>query len=221
MNRNKFLLAAMLLLSTIGYAAALDKDDAIYAEVKRFWTTQLDGGESAVIEKVKDCYAMHAKPPKKSLQEAEKCIVWDIALARLSSAMSQELAKQFEKNVEEIQTPFARRESMNLRAMKLLSQYGMKANAATIKLKDIDKQVAEVVGQAYGDASKELQTDDRRSKGEDVLPSKKPWEQNWNAENQLQEWLVENFGSQGLSNVRAKDLAKKEGGMDDEGKGVK
>lgn len=211
MNLKRILLTAVLLLSTTGYAAASDRDDAIYAEVKRFWTTQLEGGESAVIEAVKACYSVQMQNPLTSLQDAERCIIWDTALAASSRSMSQELAKQFEKNPEEIQTPFARRESMNLRAMELLSEYGMKVDAATIRLKDIDKRVAEIFGQAFGDASKELLAPDTRSKDEEVLPVKRPWEQNWNAKDQYQGWLEENFGSQALSNVKAKDSAKKEG----------
>lgn len=155
MNRNKFLLAAMLLLSTTGYAANLDRDDAIYSEVKRFWTTQLDGGESAVIEKVKGCYAMHAKPPKKSLQEAEKCIIWDVALSGLSFGVSKELGEKTRKPPESFQTSFTRRENMESRAVKLLNQYGIKRNAAIGQIKYIDGKVASVFGRAYNDAMKE------------------------------------------------------------------
>lgn len=155
MNRNKFLLAAMLLLSTIGYAAALDKDDAIYAEVKRFWTTQLDGGESAVIEKVKACYAWHAKPPKKSLQDAEACIIWDVALTELSLAVSKELSEKTKKPSESLQTSFTRRGNMESRVVKLLNRYGINGNAAKGQIKDIDGKVASVFGRAYNDVTKE------------------------------------------------------------------
>ncbi|MCF8150852.1 MAG: hypothetical protein K9K30_07760 [Burkholderiaceae bacterium] len=155
MNLKTILLAAMLLLSTTGYAADLDRNDAIYAEVKRFWATQLDGGESAVIQKVKACYARHTKPPMKSLQEAEACIIWDVALTGLSFGVSNELAAKAQKPSESLQTSFTRRGNMESRVVKLLNRYGINRNGAKGQIKDIDGKVASVFGRAYDDVTKE------------------------------------------------------------------
>lgn len=155
MKRNFLLLAAMLLLSTSGYAAATDRDDAIYAEVKRFWITQLDGGESAVIEKVKACYFLQTKTQIKSLHEANKCIIWDTALAGLSKATSKNLSEMTGKPAESLQTPYAKEGNMQLRAMKLLSRYWIDGDAATKNLNEIRNRVLVDYGRAYNDAMKD------------------------------------------------------------------
>lgn len=154
MNPNKLLLSAMLLISTTGYAAALDRDGATYAEVKRFWMMQLDGGESAVIEKVKACYALQTEMPKKSIQEAEECIIWDVALAGMSFGVSTALSEKTGKPAESLQTPFTRQEYMKQRVMTLLRQYGIRGDAAASILRDIDNRVSIVFGSAHTDAAK-------------------------------------------------------------------
>lgn len=144
----------LLLLSSIAHAQQSIDDASLFSEVKNFWVAQLDGGEAAVIEKVKSCYVNLNPAPKQTLRNAEICIILDTALSSFSESVSLHLGEQFGKRSGSIQTSYANKASMTKRATTLLGQYGLNADEASAILKNISMRVADVFSKGYSAANK-------------------------------------------------------------------
>lgn len=171
-------LVSIVLMLPLGVHASSNKrDDLINDEVRRFWLTQMESGESAVIDQIKSCYAGISQL-NPSMSEADKCIIWDIALTNLSLAFSQAISERNGQTVESIQTPFTRVENMSQRVIRLLQQFGFSQAAASNEIKLFSEKIAAAFEHAYKEADARTKTSNRNLY---------PWEMDWSGRSRKQE----------------------------------